>query len=337
MKILLIGGTVFLGRALVDEALRRGHEVTLFNRGQSGPTPAGVESVLGDREDEDALGALVEGRSWDWVVDTCGFEPRIVRRSVEALVGRADTYAFVSSFHAYADWPAKGVDESFPRHACAVDASPDDVPYNALKAGCERAVEEGFPGRALIVNPGIIVGPGENVGRLPWWLETIARGGRVLAPGSPSRAMQLVDARDIAAFVLDRLAVGGGGRYLTTGVPGNTTMGELLRACVEATGAQTELVWADEEFLQDQGVQPWTEVPLWAPDIPEVVGTWTASSAKALAAGMRCRPVAETVADTWRALNDGGYPRPKYLQGKIPVGLEKDKHDAVLAAWDARG
>ncbi|MFI5806730.1 NAD-dependent epimerase/dehydratase family protein [Streptomyces sp. NPDC051561] len=336
MKILFIGGSVFLGRALVDEALRRKHEVTLFNRGRSGPRPAGVEAVVGDCEDEDALRALVEGRSWDWVIDTCGFEPRTVRRSVQALIGHADAYAFVSSFHAYADWPAKGVDESFPLHACAVDASPDDVPYNALKAGCERAVEEGFPGQALIVNPGIIVGPGENVGRLPWWLETVARGGRVLAPGSPDRAMQLVDARDIAAFLLDRLALGGGGRYLTTGAPGNTTMGELLHACVRATGARTELVWADEQFLQEQGVQPWTEVPLWAPDIPEVAGTWTASSAKALAAGMRCRPVAETVADTWRALNDEGYPQPKYLQGQVPVGLEKDKHDAVLAAWDAR-
>ncbi|MGW7362875.1 NAD-dependent epimerase/dehydratase family protein, partial [Streptomyces sp. NPDC054841] len=183
MKILVIGGTVFLGRALVDEALRRGDEVTLFNRGQSGPTPSGVEAAQGDREDETALRALAEGRTWDCVIDTCGFEPRTVQRSVRALAGHAGAYAFVSSFHAYADWPAKGVDETFPRHACSPDASPDDVPYNALKAGCERAVEEGFPGHTLIVNPGIIVGPGENVGRLPWWLETIARGGRVLAPG----------------------------------------------------------------------------------------------------------------------------------------------------------
>ncbi|MFF3016913.1 NAD-dependent epimerase/dehydratase family protein [Streptomyces sp. NPDC057939] len=337
MKILLIGGTVFLGRALVDEALRRGHEVTLFNRGQAGPTPDGAEAVRGDREDEDALRALAEGRTWDWVIDTCGFEPRIVRRSVRALAGHADAYAFVSSFHAYADWPTKAVDESFPRHACAPDASPDDVPYNALKAGCERAVEEGFPERALIVNPGIIVGPGENVGRLPWWLETIARGGRVLAPGSPDRAVQLIDARDIADFVLDRLAEGGTGRYLTTGVRENTTMGELLAACVDATGAGTELVWADERFLQDHGVAPWTEVPLWVPTGPESAGAWTASSAKALAAGLRCRPITETVADTWRALVEGGHPRPKYLQGATPVGLDKDKHDAVLAAWDARG
>lgn len=337
MKILVIGGTVFLGRAIVDEALRRGHEVTVFNRGRSGPALAGVETVRGDREDEGALAALVEGRSWDQVVDTCGFEPLTVAKSVRALAGRAGAYAFVSSFHAYADWPALGVDESMPRHACAVDASPDDVPYNALKAGCERVVEEGFPGGALIVNPGIIVGPGENVGRLPWWLETIARGGRVLAPGSPHGSLQLVDARDIAAFLLGRLADGGLGRYLTTGVRGNTTMGELLAACVEATGSDAELVWADEQFLQDQGVSPWTELPLWAPDIPELSGTWTASSAKALAAGMRCRPMAETVADTWQALQGGGYPAPKYLQGKIPVGLDKDKHDTVLTAWDARG
>ncbi|MFE7410300.1 NAD-dependent epimerase/dehydratase family protein [Streptomyces laurentii] len=336
MKILVMGGTVFLGRAFVDEALRRGHELTLFNRGQSGVTPAGVEAVRGDREDEEALAALVEGRHWDGVVDTCGFEPRIVRRSVRALAGHVETYAFVSSFHAYADWPAKSIDESFPRHACAVDAAPEDVPYNALKAGCERVVEEGFPGHALIVNPGIIVGPGEPVGRLPWWLETVARGGRVLAPGSPDRVMQLVDARDIATFLLDRLAEGDSGRYLTTGVTGNTTMGELLAACAEATGSDAAFVWADERFLQEHDVAPWTELPLWAPDLPEFAGTWTPPSTKALAAGMRCRPVAETVADTWRALRDGGYPPPKYLQGKTPVGLAKDKHDAALAAWEAR-
>ncbi|WP_328754195.1 MULTISPECIES: NAD-dependent epimerase/dehydratase family protein [unclassified Streptomyces] len=336
MKILFIGGTVFLGRALVDEALRRGHEVTLFNRGQAGPTPSGAEAVRGDRGDEAALRALAEGRAWDCVIDTCGFEPRVVQRSVRALTGHVDVYAFVSSFHAYSDWPATGVDESSPRHACASDASPDDVPYNALKAGCERAVEEGFPARALIVNPGIIFGPGENVGRLPWWLETVAHGGRVLAPGSPDRAVQLIDARDIADFMLDRLAEGGTGRYLTTGVRGNTTMGELLGACVDATGAGTELVWADEQFLEDHGVAPWTEVPLWAPDIPEMAGIWASSSAKALAEGLRCRPVAETVADTWRALSEGGCPRPKYLQGKTPVGLSEDKHDTVLAAWDDR-
>ncbi|MFE4721600.1 NAD(P)H-binding protein, partial [Streptomyces sp. NPDC056728] len=131
MKILFIGGTVFLGRALVDEALRRGHEVTLFNRGQAGPTPSGAEAVRGDRGDEAALRALAEGRAWDCVIDTCGFEPRVVQRSVRALTGHVDVYAFVSSFHAYSDWPATGVDESSPRHACASDASPDDVPYNA--------------------------------------------------------------------------------------------------------------------------------------------------------------------------------------------------------------
>lgn len=336
MKVLIIGGTVFLGRALVDEALGRGHEVTLFNRGVSGPAPSGAESVKGDRENEAALRTLVDGRYWDAVIDTCGFEPRTVRLSARILAAHATAYAFVSSFHAYADWPAKGVDESFPRHQCPPDAGPDDVAYNALKAGCERAVEESFPERALIINPGIIMGPGENVGRLPWWLETIARGGRVLAPGAPDRRMQLIDARDIARFVFDRLAAQGSGRYVTSGIPGNTTMGDLLRDCVRVTGADTELVWADESFLQERNIAPWSELPLWAPDIPEMAGIWQASSQKALAAGLRCRPVSETVADTWRALRSGEYPAPKYLQGKVPVGLDQAKHDAVLAEWDAR-
>ncbi|MEU0061407.1 NAD-dependent epimerase/dehydratase family protein [Streptomyces sp. NPDC006334] len=336
MKILIIGGTVFLGRALVAEALTRGHEVTAFNRGVSGPNPPDVEAVHGDREDEAALRGLVDGRHWDAVIDTCGFVPRTVRLSATILAAHASAYAFVSSFHAYADWPAEGVDESRPRHACPPDAGPDDVEYNALKAGCERAVEESFPDRALIINPGIIVGPGENVGRLPWWLETIARGGRVLAPGDPDREMQLIDARDIARFVFDRLAVRGSGRYVTSGTPGNTTMGDLLRECVRVTGADTELVWADESFLRARDVAPWTELPLYAPDLPEVAGTWRASSKKALAAGLRCRPVTETVADTWEALRSGAYPPPKYLQGQAPVGLDPAKHAAVLAEWDAR-
>lgn len=336
MKVLIIGGTVFLGRALVGEARARGHEVTLFNRGMSGPNPPGVEAVKGDREDEAALRALADGRRWDAVIDTCGFVPRAVRLSARILAAHASAYAFVSSFHAYADWPAKGVDESHPRHECPPDAGPDDVAYNALKAGCERAVEESFPERALIINPGIIIGPGESVGRLPWWLEAIARGGRVLAPGDPDQRMQLIDARDIARFVFDRLAEQGSGRYVTSGTPGNTTMGDLLRECVRVTGADTELVWADEAFLREWDVDPWTELPLWAPDLPEVAGTWQASSRKALAAGLRCRPVAETVADTWNALRSGNYPAPKYLQGQAPVGLDRAKHDAVLAKWDAR-
>ena len=151
MQILVLGGSVFLGRAFVAEALRRSHEVTTFNRGRSGTDPDGVEVVRGDREVTDDLQRLVEGRHWDVVVDTCGFVPRVVGESARTLSGHARAYLFVSSFHAYADWPAEPVDESSPRYACAVDAGPDDVVYNELKAGCERAIEESFNGNSLIL------------------------------------------------------------------------------------------------------------------------------------------------------------------------------------------
>jgi 2'-hydroxyisoflavone reductase len=336
MKLLVIGGSVFLGRAFVEEALNRGNEVTTFNRGQSGANLPGVEAIRGDREVDEDLRALVAGRQWDAVIDTCGFVPRQVARTAKALSGRAGTYAFVSSFHAYAGWPAERVDETTPRHECPSDAGPDHVVYNALKAGCERAVEDGFDGRTLILNPGLIVGPRENVGRLPWWLNRIARGGRVLAPGDPNRPMQLIDARDIARFGLDQLAAGRAGRFLTTGVVGNATFGDLLRACAAATGSDAELVWVEETFLLDQEAGPWTELPLWMPDAPAAAGTWLASSDKALAAGLSCRSVAETVQDTWKSLQAQELPAPKYLQGGVPIGMSPDKELRILAAWDAR-
>ena len=336
MKLLIIGGSVFLGHAFLQEALGRGHEVTVFNRGRSGADVPGVEAVRGDREVDEDLLALVSGRRWDAVIDTCGFFPRQVARTAKALSGHAGTYVFVSSFHAYAGWPAGPVDEASPRHDCAADAGPHDVVHNALKAGCERAVEEGFDGRTLILNPGVIVGPRENVGRLPWWLNRIARGGRVLAPGDPDRPIQLIDARDVARFGLDQLVAASAGRFLTTGELGNVTFGDLLRACVTLTGSDAELVWVEEAFLLDQEAGPWTELPLWMPDVPAAAGTWLVSSDKALAAGLSCRPMVETVQDTWTSLQALAAPAPKYLQGTVAIGMAPDKELRVLTAWDAR-
>ncbi|HEX2361668.1 MAG TPA: NAD-dependent epimerase/dehydratase family protein, partial [Jiangellaceae bacterium] len=168
MRILVIGGSVFLGRAFVTEALRRGHEVTTFNRGLTGADVPGVEIVRGDRQLTADLERLVDDRRWDAVVDVCGFAPRVVGESVRLLSGHADSYLFVSSISAIRDWPAEPVDEASARHECAPDAGPEGD-YGVLKAGCERAVETGFGGRVLIISPGLILGPHENVGRLPWW------------------------------------------------------------------------------------------------------------------------------------------------------------------------
>lgn len=335
MKLLVIGGSVFLGRAIVEEALRRGDTVTVFNRGKSAPDVEGVEAVRGDREVAEDLEALVAGRSWDAVIDTCGEVPQLVARSARAVAGHADSYAYISSVHAYTGWPGSAVDEDSARHECEPEAQEGDVAHPALKAGCERAVEKYFPGRTLILNPGVIVGPNENVGRLPWWLSRIARGGTVLAPGDPDRKIQLIDARDIAAFVLDRLAAEDTGRYIVSGVFGMTTFGQMLRDCVAATGSDARLEWVGDACLVEHEVGWWAELPLWVPEAPDGSGPWLASSAKALAAGLHCRPTAETIRDTWDALKPGGTWTPTYMQGKTPLGLAPDKEAAILEAWSA--
>ncbi len=335
MKLLIIGGGVFLGRAIVAEALRRGHEVTTFNRGRSGVDLPGVEAVRGDREVPADLDRLVDGRRWDAVIDVCGFTPRVVLDSVRRLSGHVGHYTFISSISAYADFPGKpGVDESSARYECPPDADADYSDYGVLKAGCERAVEEHFDGPALIVQPGLIIGPHENVGRLPWWLTRIARGGRVLAPGDPALPMQLIDARDIAAFTLDQAAGGATGRFLTGGVPGRATYGSWLRECVEVTGSDAELVWVDDAFLLDRGVELWSELPLWASG--ELArGVWATSSAKALAAGLTCRPLSETVRDTWEWLRDIPEERRSFGARTLRHGIDPDKEARILAEWSA--
>ncbi|GAA4559543.1 NAD-dependent epimerase/dehydratase family protein [Planotetraspora kaengkrachanensis] len=337
MRVLIIGGSVFLGRAIVAAALAQGHEVTTFNRGVSGPGLPGVRAVHGDREVPADLDRLVDGREWDVVIDVCGYTPAHVLEAVRRLSGHAGHYTFISTISAYPDFPAKhGVDETFPRHECPPDADADFGEYGVLKAGCERAVEGYFDGPSLIVNPGLIIGPYENVGRLPWWLTRISKGGRVLAPGDPDLPIQLIDARDIAAFTVAQSEKGTTGRYLTGGVPANATFGSWLTDCVEVTGSGAELVWADDRFLLDHEVGQWTELPLWLAQGPETEGGWTHSSAKALAAGLTCRPITETVRDTWAWLKDVPEDERSFGNRMLRHGIDPGKEARILADWDAR-
>ncbi|GAA1970568.1 NAD-dependent epimerase/dehydratase family protein [Kitasatospora viridis] len=334
MRILMLGGSVFLGRAFAQEALARGHQVTTFNRGRSGTDLPGVRALRGDRTDPEALARLAE-EPWDLVIDTSGQQPHDVRQAATALRERAGRYLFVSSVHAFAEWPDEPVSEESPLHECAADSPPGQPFSTGLKAGCERAVLEQFGAeRSLLLNCGLLVGPYENVGRLPWWLERIARGGRVLAPGRPDLPIQLIDARDFAVFGLDLAERGAHGSFVTTALPGSSSYGQLLEACVAATGSGAELVWVPDAPLTAAGIEMWTELPLWAPEFEEdgrPSGIWRADSRKAEAAGLRCRPIERTVADTWAWILERGPRERPYTQGGEPLGIDPEKERRLLA------
>jgi 2'-hydroxyisoflavone reductase len=300
----------------------------------------GVEAVRGDRERPEDLARLAASGPWDAVVDVCGYVPNVVGASVAALAKSAATYLFVSTINAYPDFPELPVDEDSRQHECEPDAGREDGDYGKLKVGCQRAVQEGFPGRTLIIQPGLIVGPGDRARRTTWWLRRASEGGRMIAPGAPEQEMQLIDARDIAVFGLDRIVAGDSGTYLTSGTPANTTWGEYLGTCVEATGGRAELVWVDDAVLLAHEIEPWSELPLWMPVREDVAAVWKPSSAKAVAAGLRCRPVAESVRDTAEWLFAPGgmdVAFSDYLRTLVgQVQLTPEKERAVLAEWDAR-
>jgi 2'-hydroxyisoflavone reductase len=309
MKLLILGGTEFVGRAVAEEAVRRGWDVTAVNRGRH-PTPAGVTALRGDRTEPAGLAALADG-TWDAVLDTWSAAPRAVRDAAALLADRAGHYTYVSSRSVYAWAPPPGADESHPVVAGSPDAG--STAYAEDKRGAELAVEAAFGRRrSLLLRAGLVIGPYENTMRLPWWLNRIARGGDVLAPGPRELPLQYVDVRDLAAFALDATAAGLSGPYDTVGPSGLTTTGQLLDACVAATGSAARLRWTDPEVILRAGVEPWTELPGWAPPDSELHGAMHRSDpSRALAAGLVCRPPAETVADTWAWLTAIGGRAPR--------------------------
>ncbi|MFE0703558.1 NAD-dependent epimerase/dehydratase family protein [Streptomyces sp. NPDC058872] len=328
MKLLMLGGTEFVGRAIAEAAVDRGWEVTVFHRGTHAP-PAGVRVLTGDRTAAGGLAALSTG-SWDVVVDTWSAAPSAVRDAARLLADRAGRYAYVSSRSVYAWPPAAGLAEDGP----LVEGSPDDgeVPYGEAKRGGELAATAAFgPEGALLVRAGLILGPYENVGRLPWWLGRIARGGAVLAPGPRTLPLQYVDVRDLAAWTLDAAAAGLSGPYNLVSPPGHTTMGGLLDACVRVTGSEAVLHWAPPEAVLAAGAAPWTELPVWLPPGEMFDALYTADVSRALATGLRCRPVGETVADTWSWLESLGGVAP-HRADRPGVGLAPEREAEVLAA-----
>jgi 2'-hydroxyisoflavone reductase len=319
MRLLVLGGTKFLGRHAIDAALGAEHEVTLFTRGKTNPElfPE-AEHLRGDRDG--GLGAL-EGRSWDGAVDTSGFVPRIVRQSAELLRDSVQRYVFVSSISVYDDFSAP-VDETSPV-ARLDDPSSEEVleHYGALKAACEEVVEGAYGDRSARVRAGLIVGPHDATDRFTYWPRRIAAGGDVLCPGNPEAPVQFVDARDLGAWLVKLALEGPGGVFNATGPAERLSFVELLDRMRATIGSDANLVWTDEQRILAADVQPWTELPLWLPG-SEHAGMARADISRALAAGLTFRPLEETIADTlaW----DGTVP------GDRPT-LRQEKEQEILA------
>ncbi|HEV2706912.1 MAG TPA: NAD-dependent epimerase/dehydratase family protein [Pyrinomonadaceae bacterium] len=345
MKVLILGGTVFLGRHLIDASLARGHEVTIFNRGQrEAEIPAGVERLTGDRNGDLAP---LRGRNWDAVFDTSGYVPRVVRASASLLADSVEHYTFVSSVSVYKDTRVPKIDESY-EVATITDEQLREVEsiqliegqivarqygewYGALKALCERAAEEAMPGRVCNVRAGLIVGPFDYSDRFTYWPRRIAEGGDVLAPGRPERQVQFIDARDLAEWMVRVAETRRAGTYNALGPDDVLTMRRLLEECKAATGSDARFVWMDEAFLLDAGLHPWSELPLWLPEEDEVNRYFLSiDNSKAVRDGLTFRPIAETVRDTlaWEAT------RPPDTERR--AGLSPEREREVLAAWRAR-
>jgi 2'-hydroxyisoflavone reductase len=318
VKLLVLGGTEFLGRALVEAALERDHEVTLFNRGRTNPElfPK-AEKMRGDR----AVDPLPSGR-WDVVVDTSGQLPAVVRRSAEALRNSVQRYVFVSSVSVYADL-STGPTEDSPRAELGGMPSDELLPgyenYGGLKALCEDAVMEVFGERALILRPGLIVGPHDPTGRFTYWPHRIARGGEFLVPAPPEETVQLVDVRDLGAWLVDLIERGESGVFNAThpGLPWS----ELVRACLRVGGADAEPVWVDSGFLADHGVGEWMELPLWLSD-PDSLGMMQADVSRALDAGLTFRPLDDTVRGTL-----------ELAETTEAAGMKPERERELITAW----
>jgi 2'-hydroxyisoflavone reductase len=332
VRLLILGGTVFLGYAIAEEAVARGHEVTTFSRGKSASgLLSNVKHLTGDRDG--GLQALEQG-TWDAVIDTSGYLPRVVKASAELLEGRVGQYTFISSVSVYRDLGKPGAVEEDAVLELE-DPSSEDVAahYGALKARCEAVLAEQLPGRVLVIRPGLIVGPRDSTDRFTYWPSRIARGGEVLAPGPKAAPVQIIDVRDLASWILSMTEARRTGVFNAAGEPGRVSMEALLERSRSALNPSAALTWADEDFLAGHGAGAWIELPLWLPRSGEnaaFTGMMQVNVDKALGAGLSFRPLEETIRDTaaWDAGRPSDAPRK--------AGLAPEREAELLAAWHSK-
>ena len=325
MRLLILGGTVFLGRHIAEDALVRGHELTLFNRGQHNPElfPE-AEHVRGDRD-----GGLepLRGREFDAVIDTCGYVPRIVRASAELLSDMVDRYVFVSSISVYEDFTQTDIPEDAPLETIEDESTEEYIgpAYGALKALCENEVVRVFGEDALCVRPGLIVGPHDRSDRFGYWVRRLVRGGEVLIPHCPEQQVQFIDARDLGAWILDMVERGDGGTFNATGPAEKLVFRDFLAGMAAALDADVDFTPVPEPFLMERGVGPWTDLPLWVTD--QYAGMLSADVTRAIDEGLMFRPMAETVRDVL------AYEEGRPADTEYRTGLTSEREAEELEAW----
>ena len=337
LKILILGGTRFIGLHMTSLALQRGHTLTFFNRGKTkADRYPEVERIKGDRDGQiDGL----KNREWDVVIDNSGYVPRHVRLTAELLAPKVRQYVFTSSISVYPDFSVPR-DEKSPVGKLADETieKVDGETYGPLKALCEQAAEKAMPGRTTIIRPGLIVGPDDNTDRFTWWPARAARGGEFIAPGAPQDPFQVIDARDLAAFTINAIERNFTGTYNLVSNVNGFRFGELIDASIDSANNRARpaeaprVTWLPADFLAAQEVAPWSEMPVWLPASGEEAAFAGTSNAAALARGLTITPIAKTVDDTmaWHLA------RPAEEREKLKAGIAPDKEARVLAAWKAK-